>query len=178
MTNKFVISLSSVSRKIIPYRYFKEQAESLLHSTLEEWKDDPKEILDKKIPELKDYDFYFTRLHNFRKRMTVSLKKNCIFEYTKIDEESVKYMLIFDIDSILQDIYNEQLHYNSNRLNDVLMIVSELTTKLKSNNYIRNMEFLFENDSKTLPEEMKDWTELLRTLKSETFYLIDEDDEL
>lgn len=176
MSNKFVLSLSSISKKKFPYRYFKERASELLDETLLDWSDDPKEILDKKIPELKEYEFYFNRLHDFRKRMMVSLKKHHIFEYTRLEDNHIKYMLIFDIDSIVQDMFNEQLSYNSNRLNDVLMIVSELVVKLKSNNYIHNMDFLFSNDSKTLPDEMKEWTDLIRTLKTETFYLVDEDD--
>jgi hypothetical protein len=39
------------------------------------------------------------------------------------------------------------------------------------------MDFLFTNDVLTLPKEMKEWNDLVRHMKSETFYLIDEDDE-
>ncbi len=176
MSNVFVISLSAVTRKVIPFRYFKNRAEDLLSKTLVEWANDPSELLKKKIPELKDYEFYFNRLHNFRLRMSESLSKYHIFEYAKQDDGSIKYMLIFDVDSIIQDMYKEHLQYNSNRLNDLLLIISELTVKLKSNNYIQNMDFLFTNNSKKLPEDMKEWTEFMKNLKSETFYLVDEDD--
>jgi hypothetical protein len=77
----------------------------------------------------------------------------------------------------MKDLYTSELQYNQNKINDVMMIISELTIKFKANNYIENMDFLFTNDVLTLPKEMKEWNDLVRHMKSETFYLIDEEDE-
>jgi len=176
MNNRFVISLSAVTDQKISYKYFKERADALFNNTLEEWVADPLNIIEMKMPELKDYEFYFNKLHNFRKRMSESLKKSHIYESTLQDDGNIKYMLIFDIDSIMQDLYKEASQYNSNKMKDVTLIVTELMVKFKAKNYMDNINFLFSNDCAKLPEEMTSWNEIVRSIKSETFYIVDEDD--
>jgi len=178
MSDKFVISLSATTKKQVSFDYFKSRAETLLQKTVTEWADDPKKIIEKKIPEIKDYNFYFNRLYNFRQKMAQTLPKSCIFEQEQKPDGLMKYMVIFDIEYIMKSLYESELHYNQNKINDVMMIISELTIKFKTNNYIENMDFLFRNDVIKLPEEMKEWNDLVRNMKSETFYLIDEDDEI
>lgn len=178
MSDKFVISLSATTKKQVSFDYFKSRAETLLQKTVTEWADDPKKIIEKKIPEIKDYNFYFNRLYNFRQKMAQTLPESCIFEQEQQPDGLMKYMVIFDIEYIMKSLYESELHYNQNKINDVMMIISELTIKFKANNYIENMDFLFRNDVLKLPEEMKEWNDLVRNMKSETFYLIDEDDEL
>lgn len=177
MSDKFVISLSATTSKHISFDYFKSRAETLLLKTITEWADDPLKIIEKKIPEIKDYNFYFDRLYKFRQKMAESLPNSCIFEQEQKPDGCTKYMVIFDIEQIMKDLYESELQYNQNKINDVMMIISELTIKFKANNYIENMDFLFTNDVVTLPKEMKEWNDLVRNMKSETFYLIDEDDE-
>lgn len=178
MSDKFVISLSATTKKHVSFDYFKSRAETLLRKTVTEWADDPKKIIEKKIPEIKDYHFYFNRLYNFRQKMAENLPESCIFEQEKQPDNSMKYMVIFDIEYLMKALYASELQYNQNKINDVMMIISELTIKFKANNYIENMDFLFTNDVVTLPHEMKEWNDLVRNMKSETFYLIDEDDEV
>jgi hypothetical protein len=178
MSDKFVISLSGTVKKEITFDYFKLRAEDLLKKTVIEWADDPKQILEKKIPELKEYKFYFQGLYQFRQRMSKSLQHSCIFEQERQPDGSIKYMVIFDIENIMNELFSSELQYNQHKLDDVIMIISELTIKFKANNYIENMDFLFSNDALKLPTEMKEWNDLVLNMKSETFYLIDEDDEL
>lgn len=178
MSDKFVISLSATTKKEITFDYFKSRAEALLRKTVIEWAEDPKKILDKKITAIKDYTFYFQRLYQFRQRMSKSLQHSCIFEQERQPDGSTKYMVIFDIENIMNDLFASELQYNQHKIDDVIMIISELTIKFKTNNYIENMEFLFSNDALKLPTEMKEWNDLVRNMKSETFYLIDEEDEL
>lgn len=178
MSDKFVISLSATTKEQISFDYFKSRAETLLSKTITEWVEDPLKIIEKKIPEIKDYTFYFKRLHQFRSRMSNSLHLNCIYEQVHQPDNSTKYMVIFDVESIMKDLFESELQYNQKKVNDVMMIISELTVKFKSNNYIENMEFLFTNDLVKLTQEMKEWNDLIRNMKSETFYLFDEDDDL
>jgi hypothetical protein len=177
MTDKFVISLSATTKEHVSFDYFKSRADTLLRKTIIEWANDPKKIIEKKIPEIKEYNFYFNRLYNFRQKMSETLPNSCIFEQEQQPDGSTKYMVIFDIENIMKDLYTSELQYNQNKINDVMLIISELTIKFKANNYIENMDFLFTNDVLTLPKEMKEWNDLVRHMKSETFYLIDEDDE-
>lgn len=174
MSNKFVISLSAISAGNISYRFFKDKADKLLFSTLDEWVADPMRIIDMKLPELKEYTFYFNRLHNFRKRMAASLKQHYIYESSLQEDETTKYMLIFDVDAIMNDLYKDKLQYNSNKVHDLTLIVSELTVKFKANNYIDNMNFLFSNNCDKLSQELIAWNDIVRNMKSETFYLVDD----
>lgn len=166
MNLHYVVSLCSTTSKM-DFEDFKIKSNSLLIKTLESWVEEPLAEAENNTALNSDFIPYFKKLSNFRKKISAIILENCNFDL-KIIEETPKYIMYFDIDKIVLEFHGS---YDKSKFEDIVEIVEELTVKFKSFNYIENFAFLIEHNCSTLPQERKEWSEVVRSMFKEKNYI-------
>lgn len=166
MNLHYVVSLCSITSKM-DFENFKIKSNSLLQKTLDSWVEEPLMEAENNTALNTDFIPYFKKLSIFREKISFIILKNCNFEL-KILDDTPKYIMYFDIDKIVLEFHGS---LDKSKFEDIVQIVEELTVKFKSFNYIENFNFLIEHNCSTLPEERKEWSEVVKSMFKEKNYI-------